>query len=410
MILSGTIRVNIRSLALCSAAMAALIFGDTGSVSAATVVGSVSLFATGGPVMGTAPDSITDGNGSIWVEYGNNVDSTGVIPGTSTIVQYSQSGAIQQTYQIAGEVDGLKFNPVTGMVWALQNQDANSTLSLINPTTHAVTGPFTYAPPYVYGPNSGPNANNGRGYDDVAFRGDQVFLSYTNPASPTDPVLQLLNQGDNPSGMLTTTNELYAYQTGIPSPDIDSLKTTPNGSLVLTSEGDGIPASDGRFTIIQNPGEATQRVFNVRVTDGMGNNVQGMDDVIFPNAKSGTLYVADGASDDVFAVKLSGLDPNTAIVSLGSFGEVGLVNLITGVATPLIDGSDVPGGSLSSPHGLDFVPNIGVPEPSTWALSLAGFGAMGAALRRRRRRRPPRLAEVTLPAEPESSHAGSGAP
>jgi hypothetical protein len=27
----------------------------------------------------------------------------------------------------------LKVNPVTGMVWALQNQDGNSTLSLINP-------------------------------------------------------------------------------------------------------------------------------------------------------------------------------------------------------------------------------------------------------------------------------------
>ena len=79
------------------------------------------------------------------MEYGNGVDSTGVIPGDSTIVQYSTNGAIEHTYQISGEVDGLKVNPVTGMVWALQNQDANATISLINPATGTVIpGPFKH--------------------------------------------------------------------------------------------------------------------------------------------------------------------------------------------------------------------------------------------------------------------------
>jgi hypothetical protein len=108
----------------------------------------------------------------------------------------------------AGLVDGLKFNPVTGMAWALQNNDGNATLSLINPGTHTVSGPLMYAsPPYVYGPNSG------RGYDDVAFLNGKVYLSYTNPVNPTDPVLQILNQGNTPSGTLTTTTILTAQQT-----------------------------------------------------------------------------------------------------------------------------------------------------------------------------------------------------
>ena len=38
---------------------------------------SSSVFATGGPVGGTQPDSVTIGGGSVWVEYGNNADSTG---------------------------------------------------------------------------------------------------------------------------------------------------------------------------------------------------------------------------------------------------------------------------------------------------------------------------------------------
>jgi hypothetical protein len=94
----------------------------------------------------------------------------------------------------------LKFNPVTGMVWALQNNDANAMLSLINPTTGVVAGPLKYAaPPYAYGnnpppPPANPPFNNGRGYDDVAFLNGNVYLSYTNPTLPTDSVLQVLDQ------------------------------------------------------------------------------------------------------------------------------------------------------------------------------------------------------------------------
>jgi hypothetical protein len=211
-----------------------------------------------------------------------------------------------------------------------------------------------------------------------------VFLSYTNPVNTTDPVLQMLNQGDNPSGVLTTTDIMTAEQTGTPLPDIDSLKSTPNGDLVLTSEGDGVPTSDGRFSLISDPGGPNQIITNIRVTDPAGDNVQGMDDVLFPGATRGTLFVTESDSDRVYKIVLTGLDPSTPIVSLGSFNELGLVNLNTGIATPLITGANVPGGVFDSPHGLDFLPNV-VPEPSTWAIMLMGFGGLGAALRSRRR-------------------------
>ncbi|HEY2009002.1 MAG TPA: PEPxxWA-CTERM sorting domain-containing protein [Rhizomicrobium sp.] len=334
------------------------------------------IFATGAAVGGTQPDSITSGDGSIWVEYGNGADSTGA-SGNSTIVQYSPEGTVQQIYTIQGLADGLKFNPVTGMIWALQNNDGNATLSFIDPTTHAVFSPLTYGPPYSYGPNGG----TGRGYDDVAFLNGQVYLSYTNPANPTDPVLQILNQGNNPTGSLTTTTILTAQQTGLTSstnePDIDSLKSTPNGNLVLTTEGDGPGCCDpvGEFTLISHPGTPGQTVTNVAVTSG-GNNVSGIDDVIFPGATSGWLYVTETGANTVDKVWLSGLDPNTPIVAIGGLGEVALVDPTTGdVESALLSG-------LDSPHGMDFVP---VPEPSTWAMMLIGFGGLGAALRLARR-------------------------
>jgi hypothetical protein len=127
-----------------------------GAANAAATLDSVSVFANGSAVGGTQPGSVTAGNGSVWIEYGNGADSTG-LSGSSTIVQYAAAtGAIQNTYSIAGSVDGLKIDSTTGLVWALQNQDGNSTLSLINPVTHTVSAPLSYAsPPYVYGANSG---------------------------------------------------------------------------------------------------------------------------------------------------------------------------------------------------------------------------------------------------------------
>ena len=90
---------------------------------------------------GSAPDSITIGGGSIWVEYGNGADSTGA-SGDSTIVQYSKDGTVENTYTVAGLADGLKYDPVTGNVWALLNNDGNAKLRFINPETQQVSGPL----------------------------------------------------------------------------------------------------------------------------------------------------------------------------------------------------------------------------------------------------------------------------
>jgi hypothetical protein len=119
-------------------------------------VSAIKTFASA-PNGATAPDSITTANGAFFVEYGNGADSTGA-SGSSTIVQYGQAGNVEHTYTIAGSVDGLKYNPYTGQIWALQNQDGNSTLTLIDPATHKVTGPLSFA---------NPSATSG--YDDVVF-------------------------------------------------------------------------------------------------------------------------------------------------------------------------------------------------------------------------------------------------
>ena len=110
---------------------------------------STDIFATA-PNGAKSPDSITSGNGSIWVQYGNGAKSDGS-GGSSTIVQYDLLGNTQNTYTVAGSDDGLKVDPATGNVWVLQNQDGNSTLTFIDPKTNQASAPLSYASPYTYG-------------------------------------------------------------------------------------------------------------------------------------------------------------------------------------------------------------------------------------------------------------------
>jgi hypothetical protein len=240
----------------------------------------ITTFATGTAVNAAGPDSVTLGRNSVWVSYTNGADSTG-LSGSSTIVQYKLNGEIRHTYSIVGSVDGLKVDPRTGRVWALQNQDGNSTLSLINPKTHTVSGPIPYAVT---------SATNG--YDDVVFRGDQVFLSYTNPAAPTDPTIQLLQNGSKPLVvtpillMGATGTNLATGQTNQPTTDNDpdSLKLTPTGDLMLSS-GD-----DGQLIFVEKPGRSDQSVSFVQLLDpATGLAVSGLDDAVFATARKGTL-------------------------------------------------------------------------------------------------------------------------
>ncbi len=323
----------------------ALVCGSRLPATAASFATSV--FARGAGV-GTAADSVTYGNGSVWIEYGNNAPSNNYT-GSSTIVQYSMSGGIQNTYSMKGNVDGLKYNPNTGQVWALQNQDGNSQLNIINPATKAIST-FTYGAPY-------PSVSASRGFDDVAFIGSNVFLSQTNPSSTSDAVVVKLNSSA-PSSPVTYSTVLTGA--GILATDPDSLKSTPGGGLILTGE------HDGALTFISNPGLANQTANSVVLSGAGGVAIHSPDDSTYATASSGTFYITDGGTDMVYAISATGLTPNSSLfVNVGNI--FGSVDPGTGVITPIFDGQSL--------HGMDFVPNAAaVPEPASLGISLLGLG------------------------------------
>src|SRR6201987_2434331 len=128
---------------------------------------SVAVFANA-PSGLTNPDSITSFQGTIWVGYQNSSQPTGA--GQSDIVQFDPTGKVLKDYKVKGRNDGLKYNPFDGKIYALQNEDGNPYLTLIDPVTGTTTN-YSYSTPPAHG----------GGYDDIVFLNGQIFISASNP-------------------------------------------------------------------------------------------------------------------------------------------------------------------------------------------------------------------------------------
>src|ERR1700731_3675796 len=116
---------------------------------------TITIFA--GPLAGsTAPDSIAVVGNFVWVAYGNNGNPDGSKGAKSQIVEYSSAGKVKRNLTVIGHNDGLRLDPTTHQLWALQNEDANPNLVGIDPIT-GVTVKFAAKPPH------------GGGYDDMVF-------------------------------------------------------------------------------------------------------------------------------------------------------------------------------------------------------------------------------------------------
>lgn len=338
----------------------------TGTANAAPSY-TASVFASA-PTGSSGPDSVTVAAGSVWISYdGTALSSDGSQPaGFSTVARYSMTGALQNTYQIAGDVDGLKYNPAAGMMWATQDQDANSSITLINPVTNTLT-PLSYAV-----------TSQTQGVDDLVFTANGTFLSTTNPSAATDPTLTKVVPGTSPVQVTTVAT---AGQTGtnivtgasnyvLAVVNTDSLKVAPNGDLVQTT------GNRDTLLFIHNAGLSTQS-FSYLTLTAAGAPVSGMDDSLFITSTSGKIFASVTNTNQVMEVDYSGFTPGTLLASIGSLKEIGFVDQTTGNVTPFVTG-------LSGIHGLDVV--AAVPEPSSYALMLAGLATLIGVGRRRMRR------------------------
>ncbi|MFI5113969.1 MAG: hypothetical protein ACHP7J_02410 [Terriglobales bacterium] len=296
---------------------------------------TVSVFATSIPGVDFAPDSIAVVNGDVFVGYGDGAAPDGSDGKSSTIVEYKPNGDMVTTYTVLGHNDGLRVNPNTHQLWAMQNEDGNPNLVIIDPKTGTQTM-------YTFGPTP-----HGGGYDDIAFRGHDVFLSASNPSNnPNNAPAIVKAQISGGTVTVTTVLSGTATATDIPTntptalnlQDPDSMIFNPLGDLVLDSQ------ADSELIVVHHLGYADQSAYHLAITQN-GSPVQ-IDDTIFATASHGVILVSDRDGETVYAISRNIFSPDAAYSATPT--SVAALDLDTGVLTDIVTG-------MVSPHGMAFI-------------------------------------------------------
>jgi len=317
---------------------------------------SITTFATD-PAGLSNPDSIAFNSTNVFVGYGNGGNPDGSGGATSNVVEYDLTGTSIKTFTITGHNDGLRIDPVTGDLWALQNEDANANLVII----HLKSGKQE-----VHQIGTGPH---GGGYDDIVFDGNSVFLSASNPTNNpnTAPAIALLKFEGNKTvltGILNGDAQATNVTTGDPVTlnlqDPDSMILDPFGELVLDSQ------ADGELVVVQHPGLKRQKAFLVPLTSQEGGSTIGdtqFDDTVFASESQAQILVADKKLGAVFSIKAPYFAPGAAYSAVSIFSTpsapsptesfVGQTNLTTGFVTPIVTGMSAPGGMAFIPAETD---------------------------------------------------------
>lgn len=286
----------------------------------------------------SSPDSIAVLRDRVFVGYGDGHDPAGADGLSSQIVEYKMDGTMVRTYTVLGHSDGLKVDPVTHLLWAIQNEDANARLVIINPETQEQKL-------FVLG--TGPH---GGGYDDVTFRGCQAYISASNPANSPNTAPAIVSahfRGNNVDlePVLLGNASAIDIPTGatvqLNLQDPDSMTLDPFGNIVLDSQG------DQELIIVSDPGSPNQRVLHLPLAyqlPGTPVTPVEVDDTNFATSSQGFILFADKKLNTVFKLTANAFAPGTAYTAADGGPFVGTLDLSTGLITPIVTGLVNPGG------------------------------------------------------------------
>jgi hypothetical protein len=263
-------------------------------------------------------------------------------------------GSVAYTYNVKGHNDGLKVDPRTHLLWAMQNEDSNPNLVIINPVTHEQKQ-------YTFGPTP-----HGGGYDDIVFLRDKVFISASNPANNPNNGPAIVSAKLEGS-MVDVEPVLAGDASAIDIPtdatvtlnlqDPDSMTSDPLGNIVLDSQ------ADQELIIVSHPSTDSQRVLRLPLSyvSSTGTTPVEVDDTTFTTSTEGFILFADKSLNKVFKLSKKAFAPGAAYTAADGAQLVGTLDLTSGAITPIVTG-------LSSPGGMMFVntskgENDGNPRP-----------------------------------------------
>ena len=288
----------------------------------------------------SAPDSVVVFEDHVFVGYGDGHAPDGSDGLNGQVVEFSMDGSVVHTYTVPGHNDGLKVDPFTNRLWALQNEDANANLVVINPKTQEQKL-------YIFGPTL-----HGGGYDDIVFRGCKVYISASNPANTTmntGPAIvtarlegktvevEAVFAGDASAIDIPTDTTIQLNLT-----DPDSMTLDPLGNIVLDSQG------DQELIIVSNPDSRNRRVLHLPLSflTPSGPMAVETDDTAFVTSTEGFIIFADKGLNKVFILRKNAFSPGAAYTAADGGPFVGTLDLTTGVITPIVTGLSNPGGMM----------------------------------------------------------------
>ena len=212
----------------------------------------VTVFAKSVPGKYTQPDSIAVSLTMVYIGYQNGGAPDGSNGATSTIVEYTKTGQVNRTWTVTGHNDGLKINPDTHELWAMQNEDANPNLVII-----ATNTPGGAQRNYTF---TGKTPHGG-GYDDIVFRNGQVYFSASNPANNPNTAPAIVKATF--SGSTISVTPFFAANTVVNDVNSDNpvtLNLQDPDSMSLDSRGDIILDSqaDSELIVVRKPNTPQQ--------------------------------------------------------------------------------------------------------------------------------------------------------
>lgn len=297
---------------------------------------TLSVFAAA-PAGLSAPDSIAVLDGHVFVGYGDGHAPDGSDHLSSQVVEYTMDGTAVHTYTVQGHNDGLKVNPMTRELWALQNEDANPNLVIIDPKTQQMQT-------YTFGPTP-----HGGGYDDMVFSKCNVYISASNPANNPNHapaiVSAKLGQGivyvqPALSGSAQAIDLVSDATVTLNLQDPDSMTLDPLHNIVLDSQ------ADQQLIIVSDIGQSDERVLRLPLSYlNVGSPVPvEVDDTAFVTSSQGFILFADKGLNTVYTLKRNAFAPGAAYTAADGGPFVGTLDMTSGVITPIVTGLNGPGG------------------------------------------------------------------
>ena len=256
------------------------------------------------------PDDITSLGQDIFVGFQNGFGPQGQASTTgnrdSTIVEFNLSGHAIDQWDVIGKCDGVTADAATGRLVATVNEDAHSSLYVIDPKVGAIPVHYRYNESL---PSKG-------GTDAISFFRGMTLISASAPgttgvAAPQPIYPAVYRVVFDATTRVATVHPLFLDEALATVANTNSTKHGKRERLALTDpdSNEAVPAFAKRFAgdfmltsqgdkeqiFVHNAGRTHQTLSVLKLSDSV-------DDTAWASDSSGAIYTTDNSDDTIYEI------------------------------------------------------------------------------------------------------------